>query len=113
VVTSEMHYRLLKVLEERPDLSQRELARELGISLGKVNYCLAALIERGWVKARNFRHSSNKLGYAYLVTPRGITQKAVLTVDFLRRKVEEYEALEREIAHLRQEVKNRRTRRPS
>jgi EPS-associated MarR family transcriptional regulator len=112
VVTSEMHYRLLKVLEERPDLSQRELARELGISLGKVNYCLAALIEKGWVKARNFRHSSNKFGYAYLLTPRGVKQKAVLTVSFLRRKVAEYEALEQEIAQMRQEVENSRMQRP-
>jgi EPS-associated MarR family transcriptional regulator len=107
-----MHYRLLKVLEERPDLSQRELARELGISLGKVNYCLAALIEKGWLKARKFRHSTDKLGYAYLLTPRGIKQKAALTVSFLRRKVAEYEDLEREIAQMRQEVENSRMRRP-
>ncbi len=101
---SETYYRIMKVLEERPNVSQRELARELGISLGKINYCLAALIDKGWVKARNFRHNANKLGYAYLLTPSGISQKASLTVHFLRRKVAEYKALECEIAILRREV---------
>ena len=101
---NEAHYRLLKLLEAKPHLSQRELARELDVSLGKVNYCLGALIEKGWVKARNFRNSRNKLGYAYLLTPRGIEQKAVVTVDFLRRKVSEYEALKKEITQLRREV---------
>ena len=100
----ETHYRLLKLLEARPYLSQRELARELGISLGKINYCLGALVEKGWIKARNFRNSRNKLGYAYLLTPRGIEQKAVITVDFLRRKIAEYEALKKEITQLRREV---------
>jgi len=100
----ETHYQLLKLLEAKPHLSQRELARELGISLGKINYCLAALVEKGWVKARNFRNSRNKLGYAYLLTPRGIEQKAVITVDFLRRKIAEYEALKKEITQLRREV---------
>lgn len=113
MVTSDMHYRLLKILEEKPDLSQRELAQELGISLGKVNYCLAALMEKGWLKARKFQHSNNKLGYAYLLTPRGVKEKAELTVDFLRRKVAEYEALEREIAEMRQQVKINRARRAS
>jgi len=106
------HYRLLKLLETRPHLSQRELARELGISLGKINYCLAALIDRGWVKARNFRGSRNKLGYAYLLTPRGIEEKAVLTANFLRRKVAEYDVLKKEIAQLQREVDRRSRRRP-
>ena len=81
----ESHYRLLRLLDSSPNLSQRELARELGVSLGKVNYCVNALIEKGWVKARNFRNSNNKLAYAYLLTPRGIEQKAAITVYFLRR----------------------------
>lgn len=104
VSISETHYRLLKLLEAKPYLSQRELARELGISLGKINYCLGALVEKGWIKARNFRNSRNKLGYAYLLTPRGIEQKAVITVDFLRRKISEYDVLKKEITQLRREV---------
>lgn len=101
---SEVHYRLLKLLEDKPHLSQRALARELGISLGKINYCIAAVIERGWVKAQNFRDSGNKLGYAYLLTPRGIEQKAALTAKFLRRKMVEYDVLKKEIAQLQRDV---------
>jgi len=98
------HYRLLRLLEANPELSQRDLARELGTSLGKINYCVNALIEKGWVKARNFRNSRKKLAYAYLLTPRGIEQKAKITVRFLRRKITEYEVLETEIEQLRREV---------
>ena len=98
------HYRLLRLLEARPDLSQRDLARELGTSLGKTNYCLNALIEKGWVKVRNFRNNKNKLGYAYLLTPRGIERKGVIAVQFLRRKINEYEDLKREIELLQHEV---------
>jgi len=100
----EAHYRLLRLLDESPRLTQRELARELGVSLGKVNYCVNALIEKGWIKARNFRNSNNKLAYAYLLTPRGVEQKAAITVHFLRRKMAEYESLKKEIAQLRREV---------
>jgi EPS-associated MarR family transcriptional regulator len=100
----EAHYKLLRLIESRPDATQRELAQALGVSLGKVNYCVNALIEKGLVKARNFRNNQNKLAYAYLLTPRGIEQKAAVTVQFLRRKVGEYEALQREIAELRREV---------
>ena len=100
----ESHYRLLRLLDSKPDLTQRELAREMGVSLGKVNYCVNALIEKGWIKARNFRNNKNKLSYAYLLTPRGIEQKAAITVHFLRRKVAEYESLKKEIARLRREV---------
>ena len=100
----ESHYRLLRLLESSPQLTQRELAREMGVSLGKVNYCVNALIEKGWVKARNFRNSRNKLAYAYLLTPRGIEQKAAITVHFLRHKMDEYESLKKEIARLRREV---------
>ncbi len=98
------HLRLLRLLEARPDLSQRDLARELGTSLGKTNYCLNALIGKGWVKVRNFRNNQNKLGYAYLLTPRGIERKAAITVQFLRRKMDEYEDLKREIELLQHEV---------
>jgi len=100
----EAHYRLLRLLDSSPQLTQRELAREMGVSLGKVNYCISALIEKGWIKARNFRNSNNKLAYAYLLTPRGIEQKATITVQFLHRKVAEYESLKKEIAQLRREV---------
>jgi EPS-associated MarR family transcriptional regulator len=100
----EAHYQLLRLIEANPRLTQRELARELGVSLGKINYCVNALIEKGWVKARNFRNSNNKLAYAYLLTPRGIEHKAAVTVQFLRRKVAEYESLQQEIAQLRREV---------
>lgn len=100
----EVHFKLLRLLESNPDLSQRELAREMGISLGKVNYCINALIGMGLVKARNFRNSKRKLAYAYLLTPRGVEKKAAITIQFLRRKVAEYESLKAEIADLRREV---------
>lgn len=100
------HYKLLKILSERPDISQRELARELGVSLGKTNYCLQALVEKGWVKARNFSTSTNKRGYLYLLTPAGVEQKARLAVDFLRRKMCEHEALQQEIRELRREIES-------
>lgn len=100
----ETHYQLLRLIESNPRLTQRELAREMGVSLGKINYCVSALIEKGWIKARNFRNSNNKLAYAYLLTPRGIEQKAVITLHFLHRKVAEYEILKKQIAQLRREV---------
>lgn len=100
----ETHFRLLRLLEARPDLSQRDLARELGTSLGKINYCLNALIDRGLIKARNFRNSHNKLGYAYLLTPRAIDSKTTIALQFLKRKVAEYELLKKEIEQLRREV---------
>lgn len=100
----EIHLRLMKAIQTNPQATQRDLAGELGVSLGKANYCLRALVDKGWVKARNFRVNPNKLGYAYLLTPTGIDAKARLTVRFLRRKVEEYEALRAEIEDLRREV---------
>ena len=100
----EAQYKLLRLIETRPELTQRELAHEMGVSLGKVNYCINALIAKGWVKAHNFRKSDNKLAYAYLLTPRGVQQKASITVSFLQRKVSEYESLKKEIAELRREV---------
>jgi EPS-associated MarR family transcriptional regulator len=98
-------YRLFKHLGEDPGLSQRALSRSLGISLGKVNYCLKALVARGWVKVRNFKHSDKKTAYAYFLTPEGLEAKARLTVRFLRNKMAEYERLQREIEELRKEVK--------
>ncbi|MGP1667431.1 MAG: MarR family EPS-associated transcriptional regulator, partial [Rhodanobacter sp.] len=100
----DIHFRMLRLLEAKSDLTQRDLARDLDISLGKVNYCLNALIDKGWIKMRNFRNSRKKMGYVYLLTPRGIEQKAVITVHFLRRKMAEYESLKKEIAGLRREV---------
>ncbi len=108
VLPSETHYRLLKRLEADPNLSQRELSASLGISLGKVNYCLRALIEKGLVKAENFRRSNNKLAYTYVLTPHGIRRKAEITLSFLRRKQDEYEALQSEIEQLRAEVRAQR-----
>jgi len=104
----DLHYKLLKLLQANPDLSQRRLSQELGISLGKTNYCLRALIEKGWVKANNFRRSTNKVAYAYLLTPHGIEARARATVQFLKRKVAEHEALANEIELLRDEVKQSR-----
>jgi EPS-associated MarR family transcriptional regulator len=101
----EFHYKLLRILQENPDLNQRELAQKIGISLGKTNYCLRALIEKGWVKAASFRRSENKVAYAYFLTPHGVEEKIRATAYFLRRKLAEYEALEKEIEQLRGEVK--------
>jgi EPS-associated MarR family transcriptional regulator len=98
------HYGLLKTLEDNPSLSQRDLAKRLGISLGKVNFCLNALVEKGCLKVNNFRNSDNKLAYAYVLTPRGIEEKARMTVHFLRRKVQEYELLRAEIEELQREA---------
>ncbi|MBU1265012.1 MAG: MarR family EPS-associated transcriptional regulator [Gammaproteobacteria bacterium] len=100
----EIHYKLLKVLEETPDVTQRELAARLGISLGKTNYCLRALMGRGWVKMDNFRRNPNKMGYVYLLTPRGIEEKARFAVSFLRHKLHEFDALKAEIERLQLEV---------
>jgi EPS-associated MarR family transcriptional regulator len=101
------HYSLLKTLEENPGLSQRDLAKRLGISLGKVNYCLNALVEKGSLKINNFRNNNNKLAYAYLLTPRGIEEKARITVEFLQMKVREYEKLKTEIEELHRDAKER------
>ena len=104
MLSDEYRYKILKRLEADPELSQRELAGELGISLGRVNFCVQALIEKGLIKAKNFRNSKNKKGYAYLLTPRGIEEKAKMTVQFLKIKLAEHEALTREISALRDEA---------
>ncbi len=98
------HYSLLKTLEENPGLSQRDLAKRLGVSLGKINFCLNALVQKGSVKINNFRNSENKLAYAYLLTPSGIEQKARMTVEFLQIKMREYERLRAEIEELQREA---------
>ncbi|MBJ7537815.1 MarR family EPS-associated transcriptional regulator [Marinomonas transparens] len=105
MLTDEYRYKILKELQQDPDISQRELAKRLNISLGKTNFCLKALIEKGLVKAENFKNSTNKTGYLYLLTPTGIEEKIVLTQSFLQRKLKEYELLEKEIEQLREEVK--------
>jgi EPS-associated MarR family transcriptional regulator len=110
MLTDEVRYKLLKLLEPNPELSQREVARALGISLGKVNYCLKALVEKGWIKAANFKNSKNKAAYTYLLTPRGIEGKARFTGQFLKIKMREYEALRAEIEQIRADVQ-RNTRR--
>ena len=103
MLTDEYRYRILKLLQADPHASQRRIADELGISLGRVNFCLQALIEKGLIKAKNFRNSANKRAYLYLLTPRGIEEKAIVTARFLRRKLDEYETLQREIEILRRE----------
>ena len=104
-----MHYKLMRLLEANPQLSQRQAARELGISLGKANYCLQALIRKGWIKAARFKNSQNKAAYMYLLTPRGLEEKAKLTVRFLQIKVREYELLRLEIEQMRVEAARRST----
>lgn len=100
----DIQFRVLRRLHESPDLSQRTLAKELGISLGSVNYCFQALVGKGWIKVQNFSQSQHKLGYVYLLTPSGISQRSKLTAAFLKRKVAEYETLRREITQLRAEL---------
>ena len=98
------NFRLMRILEVNPNLSQREMGKALGISFGGINYCLNALIAKGLVKIENFSHNQNKFGYVYLLTPSGIAEKAALTSVFLKRKMEEYEALKVEIAMLKSEI---------
>ena len=100
----EIQLKALKLLEQNPHLSQRELSAELGVSLGKAHYVVKALVNMGWVKLDNFRRSDNKLGYTYLLTAKGIAEKADITVRFLARKQLEYEALREEIEQLKAEV---------
>ena len=105
MLTEEISYKLLKLLEPNPRLSQRQVAQELGCSLGKVNYCLKGLVDKGWIKAANFKNSGNKTAYMYLLTPRGIDEKTRVTVRFLQSKMQEYEALRSEIKQIRDEAK--------
>ena len=104
MINQELEYRVLKILEQRPDLTQRQLSEALGVSLGKTNYVLNALIDVGWVKLDNFQKSDNKWGYTYLLTPMGVAEKAAITLRFLNRKKQEYDDLQIEIAQLQREV---------
>jgi EPS-associated MarR family transcriptional regulator len=106
------NFRLMKLLHDNPHMSQREMAKALGISFGGINYCLNALIEKGFVKIHNFSQNQNKFGYAYLLTPSGISEKLVLTGSFLKRKLEEYDALKAEIKALKLETKIDRAHKP-
>ena len=103
-IQEDTHFRIMRILQENPDLTQRELADHLGMSLGGLNYCLRALIDKGFVKMQNFQNSKNKFKYVYLLTPQGIAEKVALTSRFLRRKMEEYEALKEEIKALKSEL---------
>jgi len=100
----ELEYRALKLLEQHPNMTQRELSKELGVSLGKAHYVVKELVQVGWVKLENFQRSSNKLGYTYLLTPAGVVEKAKVTRLFLLRKQAEYQQLKLDIERLRGEV---------
>ena len=104
-LSDEIRYRLLSYLQEHPEASQRELAAFLGVSLGKVNYCIKSLVRKGLVKMRNFRKSKNKFAYMYVLTPKGIEEKFSVTRRFLHRKVAEYEAMALEIDRLTNELR--------
>jgi EPS-associated MarR family transcriptional regulator len=104
----EIHLQLLKFIEQNPSWTQRQLAQSLGVSLGKTNYCLKALKEKGWVKWGNFSQNTNKFSYMHLLTPQGIAQKLRLTAHFLRRKEAEYDQLQVEIRALRKELRTQR-----
>jgi len=103
----ETYLKIMRLLQENPDLTQRELAEKLGISVGGLNYCLKALMEKGLVKMKNFANSKNKFGYVYVLTPTGMAEKAAITHRFLQRKMDEYEALKAEIEALKSEVEKR------
>jgi EPS-associated MarR family transcriptional regulator len=100
----ELEYHVLKLLEQQPDMTQRQIAKKLNVSLGKTHYLVKSLIDVGWVKLENFQRSDNKWGYAYLLTPTGIIEKAVITLKFLTRKQREFNDLQLEIQHLQEEV---------
>ena len=100
----EVAYKLLKIIEDEPHLSQREIAKKMGVSLGKTNYCLKALIDKGFIKLQNFYNNNKKSAYIYLLTPRGIEEKAAVTYRFLQRKLKEYEDIKQEIEKLESEA---------
>ena len=104
MISDELKYHLLKLLENDPNMSQRAISREMGISLGKVNYCLHALIDKGIIKAKNFYNNKNKTAYTYFLTPKGIEEKGKITYRFLQSKLSEYEQLKSEIEEIRKEA---------
>ena len=95
--SNEDHFKILRKIQKKPESSQRELAKELGFSLGKLNYCLKALQQKGLVKIKNFEKNPNKLNYIYVLTPKGLTEKTKLTLNFMKRKMEEYDELKKEL----------------
>ena len=97
-------YQVLKLLQQEPEISQRELAARMGVSVGKTNYCLRALKDKGLIKAKRFRNAKNRSAYAYILTPKGAEEKAKVTYRFLKRKMREYEKIQREIEELQQEI---------
>ena len=101
---SDTEYIILKILKDNPKMTQRQMASELGLSLGKTNYVVRALVDKGWVKLSNFKRSDNKLGYIYLLTPEGIAEKSILAQNFLKRKSKEYNRLKKEIEILKNEL---------
>ncbi len=103
-IQEDTYFRVMRILQENPDLTQRELAEKLGVSVGCLNYCLNALMDKGWVKMQNFQNSKNKFKYVYLLTPQGIAEKVAMTSLFLERKMKEYKALKFEIEALKSEV---------
>ena len=109
IIQEDTYFRVLRMLQDNPDLTQRDIAERLGVSTSGMNYCLNALIDKGWVKVQNFSQSKNKFGYIYVLTPQGIVEKVTLTSRFLKRKQAEYEALRAEIDGLNQELDNSRT----
>jgi len=100
----EIHFKVMRLLQAKPDMSQRQMAKALGLSLGKTNYCVQALLKKGWLKLQNFSGNANKQAYAYLLTPEGIANKAQLTTRFLQRKQQEYVLLKAEIEALQREA---------
>ena len=109
VIQEDTYFRVMRILQENPDLTHRELAEKLGVSVGGLNYCLNALMDKGWVKMQNFQNSKNKFKYVYLLTPQGVAEKVALTSRFLHRKMQEYEALKAEIESLRQDAETQDT----
>ena len=105
IIDQDIHFKVLHYLEENPHITQRELANKLGISLGAANFCLKALVEIGHIKINNFRKNSNKSAYLYLLTPIGFAEKAILTTNFLSRKMAEYHALKKEIDSIKLKIK--------
>ncbi len=104
-MTDELQHKIFKIIEKKPATNQRDLSVELGISLGKVNYCIRALCEKGWVKANNFRNNRNKLSYAYILTPSGLEQKASVTLRYLKKKMQEYDELRDAVEELKKELR--------
>ncbi len=105
-ISEEIKYKLLKEMEAGRARSQRQLAKYLGMSLGKANFCIKALVNKGLIKAKNFKNSENKWAYSYMLTPQGLEEKARLTVSFLKRKMTEYDEIKVEIQNLQAELEN-------